>query len=352
MAGQNTFGLDIGSSSVKMVQLHQEGQSLQAVAAAWEDVERSGGDQLEQEARIVAAIRACVEKTANKATSAVCGVGGAEVSVGCFDLPPLPADEVEQVIELEAAQVCPFEVADSTIDYEIMDPLTWLQDEEDAPQGNDVRGIMVAATNNVVQSRRNLIASAGYTCTLMDVDSLALLNCFSACKSLLTEKSMAILNVGDSCTNLIIVPNQSLPFMRDLSYSTVDIIEQIAGEHNISPAEVRQLLWEDKDSHSGGPDITDSLARASRRLIIDINETLRYYMAKERIPPAEKILACGALPLSSEFIELLDSQLSPEVVLWNPFEWVTHDADTLGRDIIEQFGPALTVATGLAMRTL
>ena len=335
-----------------MVQLRGEGKGYRAVAAAWTELTRDIGDEQERSAQVVAAIREFVRETGLKTENAVCGVGGAGVSISNIELPSLPRDEIEQVIELEAAQICPFDIDDSTIDYALMDPQANSQGADYTPEGNDICGIMVAATNRVIEERTQLIRDSGLNCALVDVDSIALLNCFTAYQAPASGESVAILNVGDSCTYLIIVRDQRLPFMRELSHSAVDILERIASVNDIPAEEIKRIFLGKQVSPDTKRQVAESLVAASRRLVIDINETLRYYMAKERVPPVGKIYICGELSLAGDFVELLNEQLSGEVVLWNPFEWVAYDSNTVGHRVIERYGPALAVATGFAMRTI
>ena len=65
-----------------------------------------------------------------------------------------------------------------------------------------------------------------------------------------------------------------------------------------------------------------------------------------------KVLVSGSFALAAGLVELLDEQLPGKTVLWNPFKRIRYDIDTTGFEIIQKYGPALTVATGLAMRTL
>jgi hypothetical protein len=69
---------------------------------------------------------------------AVCGVSGPEVAVRDFEFPPLSAEDIDAAVQLEASQVCPFNAADSAVDYHLM------------PNGdNKIRGVLVAATNTL-----------------------------------------------------------------------------------------------------------------------------------------------------------------------------------------------------------
>ncbi len=66
----------------------------------------------------------------------------------------------------------------------------------------------------------------------------------------------------------------------------------------------------------------------------------------------DKILVCGGFAKAKGLIELLNAQLPPQVTLWNPLSNMEHDSNARGIEIIDEHGPSLAVAAGLAMRTI
>jgi type IV pilus assembly protein PilM len=286
---------------------------------------------------------------------AVCGVSGPEVAVRYFNFPSLPSQEIEGAILLEASQVCPFNVNENALHYQLVNS-----------SGEDVSGVLVAATETLITKKEQLAENAALKCVLMDVDGLALLNCFSGfdvCGDSQSDaaaeydrhkscRATAILNVGNSYTTLAIVGDNGLPFIRDIAYAGNNIVEQIAAENKVSVDRIRQVLSGCGDQQDSGLQITDSLAKACKKLIEDVAGTLRYYMTQEKSAVVEKILVCGGFALVNGFVELLNANLPATAVLWNPFESVTCSGHGPCKDILAGTGPALAVAAGLAMRSI
>jgi type IV pilus assembly protein PilM len=290
-----------------------------------------------------------------KTRYAVCSVGGPEVAIRCFRFPALPAEEIEQAVLMEADQVCPFGIDRSTVDYELLDQRNWLGGVKRVKPSKDdeeICGVMVSATNRVIQARKELVKNASLKCVLMDVDSLALLNCFMEYDKPQPGQSIVILNIGSSYTNLIIVPHEGLPCMRVLPYATAEIVEQMAIEYGVTPRVIEEYLQDSEDGADNQESIAPSMEKACQKLISDVTETIRYYRVQEKIPAVEKILVCGGFSLAKGFVELLDLHLPGKAVLWNPFERIRYNSHIPGQEIIEKYGPALTVATGLAMRSI
>ena len=202
-----------------------------------------------------------------------------------------------------------------------------------------------------------LIKEAFLNCVLMDVDGLALLNCFNELSIDGYERTefdhaIAILNVGSSCTNLAIIGNSAVPFVRDIAYAGDDIIKHIAAENKISTEVVHKALFDDESSEYGSLQLGDNLAKACQKLIVEVDETLRYYTAQEKSDVVDKIFVCGGFALVKGFVELLNNRLSADAVLWNPFEKIRCDAGLHCREMLQKKGPAMAVAAGLAVRSI
>ena len=351
----NFFGIDVGFSSVKVVQMRKGKHGYDVVAAGWEKIaEIDNTTSQSQNANTASAIRRCVRNCGIKSNLAVCSVEGPEVSVRRFSFPTLTHEEMKNAVLFEAGQVFPFELKHSTVDYERMNPESWSSDHDQdvmVPEGQDIQGVMVAATNRLIQERRQMLKSISLKCALMDVDSLALLNCLTECEKPSSNRSIACVHVGSFNTHIIVLPTGRLPHLRDLPYAARDVIDQLASDHNVPVSVMEKILFTHQGAHRSEADITSSLQKSCKRLVSGLTETLRYYSTQEKIPPVERIYICGDLALVDGFVDMLGSMLSEEVVVWNPFTSLNCNSITYGQDIIDQYGPALAVAAGLAMRT-
>jgi len=342
--GKNEIlGLDIGSSAVKMVALRNNGAGYSTTAASISEIAASEDNDKTQRTNTIKAIRKCFELVRTKTKWAVCGVSGPEVAVRDFVFPSLSTEEIAAAVLLEASQVCPFNAADSAIDYQLI------------PNGNDkTRGVLVAATNTLITNKIQLAKEARLKCILMDVEGLALLNCFNGLNNgheeSETDQTIAILNVGGSQTILAIMDDNGWPFVRDMTYAGNDIITRIAADNNTSTETVKGIL--SGESKTAGLELHDSLEKASQKLIADVSETLRYYSAQGKSSSVNKLFVCGGFALAEGFIELLNSRLGAETVLWNPFEKIKCNGTPQCEEIFAKTGPAMAVAAGLAMRSV
>lgn len=337
------LGLDIGSAAVKIVALRKNGEEYSAIAAGIVQIAASDDGGLRHRTNTVRAIRSCLARTRVKRKLAACGVSGPEVAVRDFELPLLPPEEMISAVSLEASQVCPFPAEDSAIDYQLL------------PNGGaNAKGVLVAAMHSLIADRRHIAREARLRCVLMDVDGLALLNCFERLKKddegAEGDESVAILNVGNSHTTLAIMDNDGRPFIRDIAHAGDDIVKQIIAERGACADTIRDILSGGSAAVELGLD--ESLARACQKLVGDVNETLRYYAAQGKSANIDRLHVCGGFALTGGFIELLNRHISAECVLWNPFDQMQCNPGRRYKDVFAKQGPALAVAAGLAMRSI
>jgi len=338
---REVFGLDIGSSSVNAVQLLKKGKKWVIKAAGRATI--APNQEEDDQTNTVNAISQCLKSTGIRTRKAVCGISGPEVAVRDFQFPSLSREEIESAIHFEAAQVCPFNADDTTVDYQLIE------------RGrDDVRGILVAATNELINYKTKLAKKALVDCVLMDVDGLALLNCLSECEDI-AEQTTAVLNVGCSYTTLTVLGGRdasALPFIRNVSYAGNDIVTAVATENNMSEEAVREILLGGKEAKERPNAFEESFEKACDKLIVDVTESLRYYTAQDKSSFVEKIFVCGGFAMIEGLVDLLDRHLPSKVILWNPLEKLLCVGDKSCEKILREDGPAMAVATGLAMRSI
>jgi len=338
----DVLGLDIGSSSVKMIQLAKSGDGYTVVAAHVCDIKRDNADVAVREESIVQAVQKCMVFARKNARWAVCSISGPEVAVRPFKFPPLQTEELDGAVRLEASQVCPFNVDEGVVDYQIIP-----SDESD----NAVTGVLVAASNDVIQRKIRIVEKANMSCVMMDVDGLALLNCLNAGTGTSIGTS-AVLDIGTSCATLAVMGENGLPFVRTVPYAGNDIVAQIAKENNVSSKIVEDELYDSASPKIAPENLQASMEKASRKLVSDVAETLRYHGTQAKSASVEQLLVCGTFGMVKGFVDILNKQLPIKVVLWNPFDTMKCSVDRQCLEVIQSKGPAMVVAAGLAMRSV
>lgn len=374
---RNLVGLDIDTTTVRMVQLRREDGGYAVTGASSTEIAPWGDDP---ELRRIHTLRAIQQGLAGRNIDgklAVCGLRGPEVVVRSFEFPLLPPEEIGSAVGLEASQICPLRPDESTFDYQVT-----------SMDAGKTRGFWVAANNGLIRSTRRLVHEAGLHCAILDVAGLALLNCLrnshegssGAQDDGRVSNGPAVVDIGSSCTTIAIRDHAGRPFIRDINSGSDQILRRMADEAQVpfETARAALLNYGSPQDRPGKADLEtagaqfetlswNNLEAACAPLVEDITTTLRYYAAQHgsglpaqgTAPGApgvrvERLLVCGALARVREFIDLLRSRLRIDVTDWNPVQTMRCDEAKAQRlaPVVQDAGPSMSLAAGLAMRSL
>ncbi len=368
-------GLDIGVSTIRMIQLHGEDGGYCLLGAGVSEIAPWGEDPQRHRRHTVAAIRECLARDGIDSRLAACGLRGPEVVVRGFEFPALPLEEIEGAVGLEASQICPFSLHESTLDCQVT-----------SSDDKKTRGFWVAATKGLIENTLRLVHEAGLRCVLMDIDGLALLNCLAvvqhssraagladaAPRTANDDGVAAVLDVGDSCTTIAIADRAGRPFVRDIPSGSDQILHRLALDTGATREVVKaalldpapgpvtpQALWVGPEPAPDAGRVMqdevvpeDSLARAGADLLDEVATTLRYYAAQNGSARVRQVLVCGGLAGTRGFVDLLSTRLYVPVAPWNPLAQMRCASTPECEALRQEAGPALAVAAGLALRAI
>ena len=186
-------------------------------------------------AAVAEAIRRVFESKAFKTKEVAASLSGNAVIVKKISLPVMTASELDESIYWEAETYIPFDIQDVNLDYQILD----------AGGGPDAKGTMevllVAAKKEKIADYTGVIAQAGRTPVIVDVDAFALQNAYELNYGFEPGAVIVLVNAGASAININIVVNAQSVFTRDVSLGGNAYTEAVQRELNL-PFESAELL--------------------------------------------------------------------------------------------------------------
>src|SRR5512146_2446660 len=213
-------GLDIGSSSVQLVQLRKKkaGYALQAFGVAPLPPETIVDGALMNSAAVVDAIQTLLSSQKVKAKEVAIGVRGHSVIIKKVSLPRMTQEELDDSIQWDAEQYIPFDVKDVNIDTQILG-------EDEASGQMDV--LLVAAKKELIHDFTSVCAEAGLVATVVDVDAFAVQNAFELAHPPAIGETLLLVNVGAAVTNINILGDGVTTFTRDVAMGGNAFTEEI-----------------------------------------------------------------------------------------------------------------------------
>jgi type IV pilus assembly protein PilM len=341
-----TVGLDIGSSSVKLVQLKEKrgGFVLEAFGSAPLPPEAIVDGALMNSAAIVAAIQEVVAQQKVKAKEVAIGVRGHSVIIKKIAMPRMSQEELDESIQWEAEQYIPFDVKDVNIDTQILTP------EGDAAGQMDV--LLVAAKKDLINDYAAVCAEAGLSATVVDVDAFAVQNAYEANYDLGAGETVVLINVGAAVTNINVISRGITTFTRDVTMGGNAFTEEIQKQLNISYDEAEALKV-------GGQGETDAVVPQEVERVIqgvadqmggEIQRSLDFYAATAADARIGRVYLSGGTARIPALFKVIEARAGVPVEILNPLKNIEIDNRKFDPATLLAAAPAAAVAVGLALR--
>ena len=341
---RDVIGLDIGCSSIKLVELREDkkGYKLQNLAISPLPSEAIVDGALMDSVTIIDAIRDVIANSKTKARDVVTSVSGHSVIVKKISLPFMTEAELEESIQWEAERYIPFDINDVNIDFQIFGA---------APENPEVMDVvLVAAKKDMINDYVSIIMEAGLNPVIIDIDSFALENMLAINYDIAKEETVAIVNVGARVANINIVKNNISAFTRDIFKGGNQITEEIQRQLHVDHEEAEKIKVGSKVDLTSQSVIEDVLKTASESLAVEIGNSLDFFQSTTTYEKIGKLYLSGGGSKIKDFDMTLQQQIGIPVEIANPFKKVEYSGRAFDLEYLREIGPIMAVGVGLASR--
>ena len=337
-------GLDIGSSSVKAVELARKGEGYELVSVG---VEPLGQDvvvdgSIMDALMVSSAIKKVVAENKIKVKEVATSVSGHSVIVKRITMSATDEAEVAAAIPYEAQQHIPFDVADVNLSYQVMGP---------AAAGGGTEVMMVAAKREKILNHTNVLSQAGRVPVVVDIDALALQNAFEVNYEPQPGALVALLNIGASTMNINIVRDRIPLFTRDVSVGGNQYTDTLQKELDLSFDDAERLKQGGMLPNVATGAATPHLRSVSEILLLEIQKTFDFFRQTTSPENIQAIFLGGGTAKVEGLLELLKEEFKVPIEMMDPFRRVNINPSRFDVGYTAGIAPQLCVATGLALRS-
>jgi type IV pilus assembly protein PilM len=342
------FGLDIGSSYIKAVQLKKlkkagyelEVFEIMPIAPGIVD----DGAVINKE-KLSEALKILIKKANIKSSYAAVSVSGhSSVIIKIIAMQDISEEEMAKSIKFEAEQYVPFGIDDVNLDFQILGK---------RKDDNQVDVLLVAVKKVLIDDYLKVLESADVTATIIDVTAFALTNMYEFTygseKTEGEEKIIAIFDVGAGNINMTVIKRNNPVFVRDSAVGARIITESLEKAFQIDYDTAEGILKNGAlPAGMVADEVSNVLMNAAEEVMSDIIGSLDYYMSSynEHI---DKVVVCGGGSLLGQFAEILAERTGIEIVMADPFKNISIP-ETFDKEFLKTMGPIGAVALGLALR--
>jgi type IV pilus assembly protein PilM len=342
----NLVGLDIGSSTIKLVRLRQ-------AAGSWELVAFSLGHlppdsivegRIMNFAAVIERLRDVMREAGIKDADCSLAISGTSLIIKRLSLPEMTRSELSESILWEAEQYIPFDIKDVNVDAQILNPR--------AGQGQmDV--LMVAAKKDVVNEYVSVAVEAGLKPAVVDVAIFAALNMFEVNYNVPADQTLALLNIGANSINVGVLSGGAVAFTRDIGIGGSQLTAEIQRHFNVTHEEAEAFKTGAESSLSSSTvarEVNKIADRVSESMVTEVQRSLDFFIATSVKADIQRLYLTGGSAQLPALIRALERRMEVPVELVNPFRNVAVDARKFDIDLLQRAAPVAGVAVGLALR--
>jgi type IV pilus assembly protein PilM len=346
---RNLVGLDIGDSSIKVVELKEQGKGrgYQLVRLGWEPLSSEAivdgqimDSQLVTET-IQRLFQRCKIKSSTPVATALCGH---HVIVKRISLPVMSDAELAESIHWEAEQYIPFDIEDVNLDYQI------LEGSSLSGEGNmDV--LLAAAKRDKINDYIGVVNQAGLNPQAVDIASFAMQNAFEANYEFESDQVVALVDIGSAVSSISVLHGGSSVYWRDINIGGNQYTDAIQKELNLSADQAEQLKRGEEIDGIPYERVQPTLSAVTDDIGTEIQKTLDFFKQISATDQAlDRLFLTGGTAQVVHMKESLAERLGTQVELFNPFRKIPPASKEASAELINEMMPTASVAVGLALR--
>jgi len=341
------IGVDISSSSVKMVELSAAPKKGGYI------IERYAIEPLAKDAitdgninnldAVAESVQLAWKRLGTRIKNVSMALPAAAVITKKILLPAgLREEELEQQVESEANQYIPFALEEVNLDFQEIGP---------APNNPEEIEVLLAASRKVnVEDRVAAAQSAGLKVIVMDVESFASELAFEQIRAQLPEgapdKCVALIDIGASVMNVTVMRNGQSVYSRDQQMGGLQLTQQIQSVFGLSAEDA-----ESAKRNGGLPDNyeSDVLSPFRESVVMEIARALQFFFTSTQYNEVDYIVLAGGSAAIPGLDDAVATKTQVSTMVANPFALMNVSSKIKQRQL-QIDAPSLIIACGLAMR--
>jgi type IV pilus assembly protein PilM len=360
------IGLDIGSHTIKVVQLQEEraGLVLRKAGSRATPPGTTKGGVVTDSVAVAQTISSLLGALEIAATQVVAGVAGPTVVVRQVQMPYMSERQLRKSIQWEARSYISFPVEDSVLEFQVLG----------AKDGGQLDVMLVATPRDMVDTRVETLERAGLEPIAIELEPFATMRSLVECNGLSSfeQETLALVDSGASFTEINIVKNRRFVLTRTIPIagnSMTDAIASALAMDNDKANALKETAMQVVCSEEERATLDPFAQQASRaveplldELVREIRRSLAYYDYQQQTPAADeeqgrtpgvnRIILSGGSAKMAGLGAYFQAQLGVPAELANTFGRGQIQTPGLSQEYLEEHSPTLVVATGLALREI
>ncbi|MBB5213079.1 type IV pilus assembly protein PilM [Microbulbifer hydrolyticus] len=340
------LGLDISSTSVKLLELSRSGDKYRVESYATESLPPNAvvDKNINDVSAIAEAIRKVVRRSKTRLRQAAVAVSGSAVITKTLDMPAdLSDDALEAQIALEADQYIPYPLDEVNLDFEVQGP-------SEKGEGQ-VEVLLAACRSENVEQRVSALGEADLQPGVVDVEAYAIERAYTLMDNQFPAQEqlvVAVIDIGATMSALSVMVDGRTVYTREQLFGGRQLTDEIQRRYGLSSEEATLAK---RQGGSGLPDdyYPEVLEPFRDAVVQQVTRSLQFFYSSTSYSDVDYILLGGGVAAMDGLAELVGQKLNKPTMVANPFRDMSV-ASRVNRQALASEAPSLMIAAGLAMR--
>jgi len=338
------IGLDIGSTSVRLMQLSSHGSGYRIDHFAIEPLgEGVVVDKAVQDVEAISnAISRAIKSSGSRAKSCAIAVSGSAVFTKTISLPANLAEaDIESQVQIEANQYIPYPLNEVSLDFEVLGP---------SARNADLIDILLAASKSEnVESRQDAIDAAGLKAKVVDVEAFAIANAFEMMRKrdgVNRGEAVGLFDIGFDLTTLLVIKGGQVIYTRDHPFGGHQLLEEIQRRYDMT-ADQAGFFERNEDAPSDFEE--EVLEPFQLNVVHQISRALQFYASSSEYSNIGTIYLSGGTASLKGLAPMVQQELGMTTRIADPITGMDI-AQNVAVTALKRNANNLMIAMGLALR--
>lgn len=339
------IGLDISSTSVKLLELGQSGNRYRVESYAVVPLPQNAVEEknIADVDAVGAAIKRAVSRAGTRTKNAAVAVAGSAVITKVITMPAnLSDDELADQIQLEADQYIPYPREEVNLDFEVIGP--------SEKQEGTVDVLLAASRSENVDVRVAALELGGLSARIVDVEAFAMEAAFSLLASQLPDngvgKTIAVIDVGATMTTLSVSHDFKVIYTREQVFGGKQLTDEIMRRYGLSYEEAGLAKKQGGLPDNYEPEVLQPFKEAMAQ---QVSRSLQFFFSSSQHNSVDHIVLAGGCAAIPGVDALIEDKIGITASVANPFADMSLTS-RINPEAIRADASSLMIACGLAMR--
>ena len=307
------FGLDLGTTAIRLVQLRGNGANKQLVRYAHIPIDSklAMSDAAADQQKVVQVLKDLIGQARLTTRNVAVGLPSSKVFTTVVDIDRLSPSELAKSIRFQADSLIPTPLNESKIDWAVTG---------DSPKDKTkVEVLLTSVTNALVENRLDMLEAIGLNVIAFEPDNLALSRALSATN--ITTPQMVI-DIGHKSTDMVITMNGAPRLTRSIPTGSEAIIHSAMQNLSIEEKQAEQFVFKfglSQNKLEG--QIYHAILNTVENIVGEIEKSIKFFQARYPDAKLDRIIVTGGASTLPELPSYIANKFSINVEIGNAWRW-------------------------------